>query len=61
MYSRTALLFSFWLPIVSYFKKSLSGLESHTGRVHLSSCGIKQYVFLYSPIAPIAENLLHSV
>ena len=41
MYSRTAYFFAYWFPVVSYFKKSLSGLESHTCRVHLSSCSIK--------------------
>ena len=45
-------LFAFLLTgfLLSYFKKSLSGLESHTGRVHLSSCRIKQYLYLLSPL-----------
>ena len=39
-------IFVYWLPILSYFKR----LESHTGRVHLSSCSIKQYMYLYFPL-----------
>ena len=46
VYSRTACIFVYWLPILSYFKR----LESHTGRVHLSSCSIKQYMYLHSPL-----------